>query len=163
MPALSKRILLQLANPADALAIAELSRDLIETGLGWSWTQARVMQQIEDPETLVLTARSRGIVIGFNIMNFGQETAHLSLFAVRHDWQRRGIGQRMFEWSRASAMTAGIATIRLELRADNRGACAFYRALGFEEAGWVAGYYSGRETALRMRLDLRRAVQRSRT
>jgi [ribosomal protein S18]-alanine N-acetyltransferase len=163
MPALSKKIVLQPAGPPDALAIAELSRDLIETGLGWRWTPARVSQQIHDPETLVLTARSRGILIGFNIMNFGMETAHLSLFAVHRDWQRHGIGRQMFEWARTSAVTAGIALIRLELRADNRDASAFYRALGFREAGWAPGYYSGRETALRMQLDLRREIQRSQT
>jgi hypothetical protein len=30
-------VTLRLASPADAQSIAELSRDAIEHGLGWSW------------------------------------------------------------------------------------------------------------------------------
>ena len=49
-----------------------------------------------------------------------------------------------------SAATAGVASIHVELRARNTGAHAFYRAIGFAETLRVPGYYSGRETAIRM-------------
>ena len=146
---------LGLASIDDALAIAEMSRDLIETGLGWSWTPARVAREIRDRESIVLVARLRGLLIGFAVAGFGDEVTHLSLLAVRREWQRRNIGRSLFEWLKASALTAGMAEMRVELRAVNRGARQFYRALGFEEAGWSPGYYRGRETALRMRLNLR--------
>lgn len=162
MAAAFGKILLEPAKPEDALAIAELSRDLIESGLGWSWTPGRVAREIHNPDTLVLAARLRGSLVGFGIMNFGTDTAHLSLFAVHRGCQRRGIGRRMFQWMQASALTAGIAVIRLELRADNRAACVFYRGLGFRETGCTPGYYRGRVTALRMELDLRHAAQCSR-
>ncbi|HWQ38814.1 MAG TPA: GNAT family N-acetyltransferase [Burkholderiales bacterium] len=151
------------ASLADALAIAELSRDLIETGLGWSWTPVRVANEIRDRDTIVLTSRHRSSIIGFAIMNFGDELGHLSLLAVRRDWQRRGVGRAMFQWLKSSALTAGIAAIGLELRAANHQARQFYRALGFEEAGYAPGYYRGRETALRMRLNLRPAALGFRT
>lgn len=154
-PSPSGPISLQLATAADAITIAEMSRDLIETGLGWSWTRIRVARAILDRETLVPTARLHGRLIGFGIMEFGDETAHLSLFAVRPAYQRQGIGRQLFEWLKESALTAGIAMIKLELRADNGIGQRFYRALGFEEAGWTVGYYRGRETALRMALHLR--------
>ncbi len=38
----------------------------------------------------------------------------------------------------------------MELRARNADALAFYRAIGFEETLRLPGYYSGRETAIRM-------------
>jgi len=38
--AISRSVDLVPAIPADALAVAEMSRDLIETGLGWSWGPA---------------------------------------------------------------------------------------------------------------------------
>lgn len=151
------------ASLPDALTIAELSRDLIETGLGWSWTPARVANEIRDRDTIVLTSRHRAKIIGFAVMSFGDELAHLSLLAVRRDWQRRGVGRGMFEWLKASAFTAGIAAIGLELRAANHEARQFYRALGFEEAGYAPGYYRGRESALRMRLNLRPAALGFRT
>jgi ribosomal-protein-alanine N-acetyltransferase len=148
-----------LATAADALAIAEMSRDLIETGLGWSWTRKRVERAILDRETLVLIARHHGEMIGFGIMEFGDQAAHLSLFAVKPAFQRKGTGRRMFEWLKESALTAGIAAIKLELRAGNDVGQAFYRHLGFEETGWAAGYYRGRENALRMALNLRQQLK----
>jgi ribosomal protein S18 acetylase RimI-like enzyme len=143
---------LEIAGTADALAISEMSRDLIETGLGWSWTPRRVTRAIGNPNTQVLVARNRGQVAGFGIMEYGDETAHLSLFAVRSEYQRQGLGARMFDWLRSSALTAGIALIKLELRSDNLPAQRFYRALGFTETGQADGYYQGRETALCMAL-----------
>ena len=144
------------AIPEDAMAVAEMSRDLIESGLGWSWSQQRVARAIGDAETMVLTARDCGRVVGFGIMEFGEEKAHLSLLAVKPGYQREGIGTQVFGWLRESALTAGIAVVKLELRATNVVAQQFYRSLGFEEAGWAVGYYRGRETALRMALHLRR-------
>jgi len=152
-------IRLRLATLADAADIADMSRSLIETGLGWSWTRQRVGHAICNPETLVLTAVYDRDIVGFGIMDFGDETAHLSLFAVRESFQRQGLGIRMFDWLRASALTAGIALIRLELRASNEGARAFYRTLGFIDSGRAVGYYRGRESAMRMALDLRKAAR----
>lgn len=145
----------ELATETDALAIARMSRDLIETGLGWSWTAARVLRSIGDPEVLVLVAREGRRLIGFAIMDFGEEAAHLALLAVDTTHRRLGIGRRLFDWLKESALTAGIAVVKLELRAGNVDAQHFYRCLGFEETGWSVGYYRRRETALRMALRLR--------
>jgi ribosomal protein S18 acetylase RimI-like enzyme len=144
-----------LADEADALTIARMSRDLIETGLGWSWTAARVLRSIRDIDAIVLVARAGGRILGFAIMDFGDEAAHLSLLAVDPSHRREGIGSRLFGWLKESALTAGIAVIKLELRAGNLEAQHFYRSLAFEEIGWTAGYYRRRETALRMALRLR--------
>jgi ribosomal-protein-alanine N-acetyltransferase len=145
----------RLANTADAPEIAQMSRTLIEAGLGWSWTRQRVESAIRASETLVLAATLEESIAGFGIMDFGDEAAHLSLFAVREDLQRQGIGTGMFEWLRRSALTAGIAVVRLELRARNLHAQSFYRSLGFEQTGRTPGYYRGKEHALRMALNLR--------
>jgi [ribosomal protein S18]-alanine N-acetyltransferase len=151
-------ILFELAAEADALAIARMSRDLIETGLGWSWTAARVLRAIRDPEALVLVAREGRSLVGFAIMDFGEEAAHLALLAVDPSHRRRGVGRDLFGWLRESALVAGIAVVKLELRANNVEAQHFYRCLGFEEIGWTVGYYRRRETALRMALRLRQSA-----
>ena len=113
----SRNLTLKLAAPADAAPIAAMSRELIEAGLPWSWTPERVVRNLADPDTLVLTARDAAFLAGFAIMQFGQERAHLSLLAVRPDYQRQGVARRMLEWLSASALTAGIASIHLELPA----------------------------------------------
>jgi ribosomal-protein-alanine N-acetyltransferase len=70
--------------------------------------------------------------------------------AVRPSAQRRGVARRMTSWLVESALIAGIASIHLELRAQNRAAYAFYRSVGFGETLRLPGYYRGRETAIRM-------------
>jgi ribosomal protein S18 acetylase RimI-like enzyme len=64
----------------------------------------------------------------------------------------------LLAWLEACALTAGIATITLELRANNYGARNFYQRLGFKQAAYLPGYYRGIETALRMSRDIRRVI-----
>ncbi len=146
---------LALARPADAGRIAQLSRDLVETGLGWSWTPARVERQIHCRDSVVLTARHLGPLVGFAIMFFGDTHAHLNLLAVNAPYQRMGIGSRLIAWLEESARVAGTFCVHLEVRAGNACARAFYRRLGYRECESLPGYYGGREAALRMMRDLR--------
>jgi ribosomal-protein-alanine N-acetyltransferase len=149
----------RLAKSPDAYPIALMSRELIETGLsGWSWPPERVARSIQARDTVVLVAAVQNHVIGFAIMNFGDAQAHLSLLAVQSSYQRCGIGRQMMEWLEESALVAGIATVNLELRANNHTARDFYRVLGFKEAAYIPGYYHGVETALRMSRDIRRRI-----
>ena len=153
------------AQAADAQIIAEMSRRLVEVGLPWTWTPARVARHLHHPESLVLAIRSVGAssptLVAFAIMHFGDDIAHLNLLAVDSRWQRRGLGRRLVEWLEQSAITAGTFTLCLEVRARNPVALLFYRELGFTETGRVPRYYSGREDALRLTKDLRHPQARS--
>jgi [ribosomal protein S18]-alanine N-acetyltransferase len=148
-------IRLRLARRGDAPTLAAMSRDLIETGLGWHYRTERIAQLLGTAETVSLVATEGALTAGFAIMTLGEERAHLVLLAVRADHHRRGIGRRMAQWLVETAVTAGIATLHVELRAQNKAAYAFYRALGFEQTLRIAGYYRGRETAIRMMRMLR--------
>lgn len=146
---------LGLASASDAYAIAAMSRDLIETGLGWEYRRERVARMIADPDTIALVARETPRVAGFALMSVAEDRAHVALLAVRPAHQRRGVARRMLAWLTASAETAGVATVHVELRAGNEPAYALYRACGFEETLRVPGYYRGREAAVRMLRVLR--------
>ncbi|HEX4242285.1 MAG TPA: GNAT family N-acetyltransferase [Steroidobacteraceae bacterium] len=139
-----------LARPSDAREIAEMSRDLIEQGLTWSWTPSRVQHSITGPESSVVVARRAGAIAAFAIMHFGDEVAHLNLLAVASGHRRQGLGTRLMEWLTTTAIEAGVFRINLELRTQNDAARAFYQSLGFDQLGVVQGYYQGREAALRM-------------
>ena len=141
---------LRLAHVRDAQGMAQMSRDLIETGLGWTYDTAKIARLIAHAETLTLVACDDLGLAGFAIMQFGDERAHLVLLAVRPRSQRQGVGRRLLGWLIESARVAGIAELGLELRAGNAGARAFYRALGFSDAGLLPGYYRNGEPALRM-------------
>ena len=146
----SDALTLRLAGSTDARAIAAMSRDHVESGLGWKYDTPRILRAIRDADTVVLVACDRSEVSGFAIMEFGETRAHLVLLAVRPRRRRLGIGRRLMQWLLESAQTAGIESIHLELRAGNEAARAFYRVLGFAPTIVVPGYYGGREAALRM-------------
>lgn len=150
-----EHITLRLAQRSDANHIALMSRDLIEVGLGWSWQPERVARTMRRADSTTLVACDGRRVVGFAIMQFGDEHAHLSLLAVAASHRRRSIGKRLIGWLLESAYTAGIAVIHLELRTTNQAARRFYRSLGFVEGAFIPGYYCGRETALRMLRELR--------
>jgi [ribosomal protein S18]-alanine N-acetyltransferase len=148
-------ITLRFARRSEAPALALMSRDLVEAGLGWHYRADRIRQLIDDVDSVALAACDGQRVAGFAIMSFGDEHAHLVLLAVRATHQRRGIARRMTEWLLESAATAGIASIKVELRTDNVAAYELYRGLGFAEMMRAPGYYRGRETAIFMMRMLR--------
>jgi ribosomal-protein-alanine N-acetyltransferase len=153
---------IRLAREDDAEVIARMSRDLIEAGLGWSWTSQRVRRSIAHRDTLSVVAYKESAavkphdapVIAFAIAYFGDEQAHLNLLAVLPEYQRKGVGKRLVAWVTESALVAGIRTVNLELRLRNATGRSFYRALGFKDNALVPNYYRGVETAVRMSRDI---------
>jgi [ribosomal protein S18]-alanine N-acetyltransferase len=141
---------LRLARAADAKAIANMSRELIETGLGWRWTEQRVVANITNDNTNVLVARLDNRLAGFGIMKYGDRVAHLNLFAVAPDCRRTGIGRQLLRWLERCATVAGNVAVSLEVRASNTGAQRFYESMGYRTLVQLPGYYQGVEPALRM-------------
>ncbi|MEO6363809.1 MAG: GNAT family N-acetyltransferase [Caldimonas sp.] len=150
---------IRFATRADALGIAEMSRDLVEYGLGWSWTRERILRSLRHPDTNAIVASSQehdADRAGFAIMKYGEEEAHLLLLAVAPDQARRGVGSAMLGWLEASAQVAGIARVTLEARSGNAVARSFYRHHGYAASQLLPGYYGGREASVRMVKNLHR-------
>jgi [ribosomal protein S18]-alanine N-acetyltransferase len=143
-----------LAGAEHARSIAEMSREYIEYGLGWSWTQARVIKAIHDDSTNVAIMQERGAVIGFGIMRYGEQRAHLVLLGVALGHRKRGLGALMLAWLEKCAVAAGLERVQLEARADNPDAIAFYIEQGYGQAGTVPGYYRGAIDAVRLEKPL---------
>jgi len=148
MPADPSKI--RLATPAEATDIARMSRDMIEFGLPWTWTEQRVRHAIHDRATNVAVALRRQHLQGFGIMEYGDDTAHLVLLAVQPVLRHQGWGGRLTHWLEATAQTAGIGRVSVEARADNHNAIAFYLRLGYQHTATVAGYYEGKIDAVRL-------------
>ena len=107
---------------------------------------------------MVLVASRSGVIEGFAIMKFGDNTAHLLLLAVLPQARRSGIGSSLLRWLEKSCVTAGILHVRLEMRAANRAANLFYRKLGYRRLCQVAAYYDRREAAVVMGRTLNERV-----
>jgi len=98
---------------------------------------------------------ARGVVAGFIVASLLPPQAELEIIAVAPQFQRRGQARRLFTALAVELRTGQSAELLLELRASNLPALAFYRSLGFTEAGRRPRYYHDPiEDALLMRLRL---------
>lgn len=140
---------ISLAVPDDAAAIAALSRRVIEHGLDWRWTPRRVLASMVDADTNVVVARRGADMLGFAVMHYADDEAHLLLLATQPRCRRQGVGSMLLAWLESTLAVAGIRTLRLETRSSNAGARAFYRHHGFTETERRSGYYQGVEDAVR--------------
>ena len=140
----------RLATPGDARAIAELSRDFIEYGLGWTYTSNRILRAIRSRTTNVAVVSERTNLLAAGIMEYAETTAHLVLLGVQPRQRRRGLGRLVLQWLEECALTAGLERVGVEARADNPGAIDFYQRQGYEIRGYVPAYYRGVVAAVRL-------------
>jgi ribosomal-protein-alanine N-acetyltransferase len=133
-----------------------MSRVLIEYGLTWRWTEKRVGASIRAADANVLVARMDNRIVGFAIMRYGEDDAHLDLLAVASAYQRLGVARQLLSWLEKCAVVAGTFKVELEVRANNEGARRFYERMGYRVIAEAPGYYQGVEAALRMGRDLRK-------
>ena len=143
----------RLGRGSEAADMAAMSRDLVEHGLGWSWTESRIRRKMVNPDAVVLVAADEGRMADFAIMEFAEEHAHLNLLAVRPSYQRKAVGRGLIEWLEASVTVAGITSIFVEVRTRNSTGRLFYRALGYRELAFLPGYYAAGESGIRMLRD----------
>ena len=148
-------VAVRFATPADAGAIARMSRDEIEHGLPWRWTPQRVAHSIGDPDTNVVVVDGRDGMAAFGIMFHADDDAHLLLLAVHHAAHRSGIGSAVLLWLENAARAAGARRIRVEARRDNPAARNFYGEHGYHERSIRPGMYSGVLAGIRMEKWLR--------
>jgi [ribosomal protein S18]-alanine N-acetyltransferase len=145
---------IRLATRDDVRAIAALSRTEIEQGLPWRWTPPRVQRAVADARTNVCVAMQQASLLGFGIMVYADDTAHLSLLAVNSDARRQGVGTALLLWLEQVAAVAGIERVQLEARQSNAAALAFYRRHGYTQTDTVAGMYLGVEDGVRLQKRL---------
>ena len=134
---------ISIAQESDAAEIAQMSRDLIEANLPWTWRPERVSRAIKAEHMNVAVVRERQTLMAFGIMEYWDDDAHLVLFAVRPSSQRQGIGTAVLQWLENSALVAGSQRIRVEARRDNLAARNFYNEHGYHELKIKARMYSG--------------------
>lgn len=157
MPGLTIR----LATALDAEAIALDSMSEIEHDLTWRWTPGRIVAAIDDPETNVAVAFEEGAMLGFGVMHYDDDVAHLQLFAVRENVRRRGIGSALLVWLERVARVAGVTTLKVESRLNNRPALAFYRKHGYLEVEAVRGMYDGSDDGVRLEKTISTAAKQA--
>src|SRR5256886_13570438 len=108
---------LEPARIADAALLAGMSQELVESGLRPAWDAARIAWHIRHPDSVVLAARAGTAIVGFAIMRYADDSAHLNLLAVAPEHRRRGIARRLLKWLEDTPLTPRNFPIALQLRA----------------------------------------------
>lgn len=115
------------------------------------WPLFAFFPYLLDREALAFVAEEDG-VLGFLLALREGEEVHIHDLAVAPEHRRKGVAsallQRLFEEIR------GARRVRLEVRASNRAAQAFYKKHGFREVAVLPGYYADGEDGLLMVRDL---------
>jgi ribosomal-protein-alanine N-acetyltransferase len=107
------------------------------------------------PPRLALLAEFAGRIAGFAILSILGPEAELESIAVAPEAQRQGVGRALLHAAFSASLSAGAATLLLEIRASNTSAAALYRQTGFRETGRRPGYYTDpKEDAILMARDL---------
>jgi len=100
-------------------------------------------------------ARYAGKLIGYVVVWFVLDEAHIANLAVDPSWRRQGLGTRFINKVIEEGRGRGTRRIDLEVRVSNQEAIGLYIHLGFRPVGVRKGYYAdNREDALLMRLSL---------
>jgi tRNA threonylcarbamoyladenosine biosynthesis protein TsaB len=128
------------------------------------WPQSAYLKAINsqfEPEStprriaLVAAGPQPGSIHGFAVASLLPPRAELETIAVAPEMQRLGLGESLFQALAAELKAADVNELVLEVRASNRPALAFYRALGFIKTDRRPGYYADPiEDAILMSLPL---------
>jgi ribosomal-protein-alanine N-acetyltransferase len=95
--------------------------------------------------------------MGYAVVQFIMDEAHLLNICVDPDLQGRGFGRRILEHIIEHAKSRESAVVVLEVRCSNNKAQNLYTQAGFNEMSVRRGYYpaeQSREDAILMGLDL---------
>lgn len=139
------------AADADAIAILEAESQGED-----AWSAALVRDGVAGdlPTVQYLVAETDGHAVGYAVASYAGDIAELQRIGVAEGSRRTGLASALLAAVVAHAPSTGADRMLLEVRADNRGALAFYAARGFSEIDRRPRYYRDGVDAVVMRLPL---------
>lgn len=111
------------------------------------WSEAALAKALEEDASYFLVAEQDREIAGFVVGREIAEEAEILNLAVKPEYRRRGIGQSLVRALLEVLAGTGVVKVYLEVRESNQGGIAFYRRLGFQEAGRRDRYYHQPEEA----------------
>ena len=121
----------------DIPAVAALEREIFSM----PWSENGFLSALSSSDTLYLTARADGRVIGYCGLLQSFDEADITNVAVSPAYRGRGVGYRMLSELMEAGKTRGIERYTLEVRVSNQAALALYEKLGFASVGVRKNFY----------------------
>jgi ribosomal-protein-alanine N-acetyltransferase len=97
-----------------------------------------------------LVAKRNDLLVGYTILSFALNEAHILNFCIDKDHRNLGFGDKLLDFLIAKSRSEGAEKIFLEVRPSNKKAIALYLKKGFEKIAKRSSYYKhahGREDA----------------
>ena len=145
------------ASEADVPAIMVLERT---TFVNDAWSERSMRSEVTNDHCYYLVAfraASHEAIDGYAglLAPAGSTDGDIQTIAVAPGARRQGLGRALMLTLLGEARRRGITAVFLEVRADNPGAQALYRMLGFAEIGVRPHYYQPDDVdAIVMRVDV---------
>jgi ribosomal protein S18 acetylase RimI-like enzyme len=100
--------------------------------------------------------RARRQLAGYILVLYRADSGAARIYSVgvAAPFRRRGLARMLVQAAEKDAIARSRKTMRLEVRADERGTMALYESSGYRRVGCVPRYYSGRIDALRLEKTL---------
>lgn len=123
--------------PEDASLISAFEKRLF----GTCQSAGSYKKMCQQEENIYMVAEDGGKVIAYCIITVLYETADLCNIAVKEEYRRFHIAEKLLEKCVACCEDRGVERILLEVRKGNVPALSFYKKMGFMEIGRRKGYY----------------------
>ncbi|HET8959951.1 ribosomal protein S18-alanine N-acetyltransferase [Nocardioides sp.] len=142
------------ATADDVDAVARLERENLGDD---AWSAALVEEGVSGrlPTVRYVVAQVGDDVVGHAVVSVVADLSELQRIAVAIAHRRTGVATSLLEEAADLARAEGADRLLLEVREDNAGAIAFYRARGFVEIDRRPRYYRDGGTAVVMQRPLR--------
>jgi [ribosomal protein S18]-alanine N-acetyltransferase len=110
--------------------------------LGDFWSMDAYKREIDSPNSSLLALiTAENIVLGFGCLWSILEEAHITILAVRPEYQQQGMGRYLVWGLLQEANAKGLEWATLEVRASNHIAINLYESFGFVVIGRRPNYY----------------------
>lgn len=106
------------------------------------WTEDGIAEELDNENAHFLVAESGGKVLGYIGVHEVCGEAYIDNVAVRPDYRRLGLGEKLLETAQKNAFGRGCEFITLEVRRSNEKAISLYKKLGYQTAGERKNFYT---------------------
>lgn len=141
------------ADITDAAAIAAVER----AAASHPWSERAVRDTLAQPTGFGLVVVDGGEIVAHLLGSAVLDEGELLTVAVLPSHRRRGLARSLHTEAAVVWSARGATSVFLEVRVDNAGAIALYKAEGWQPCGRRRGYYHDGADALLFRLELKDA------
>lgn len=120
------------------------------------WSAPMFLESMSSPIYRNFVIEKDKSVIGYIMLYSVLDEAHITNFAIRPEYRKKGLGSRLLSFAIDYYKQRGVTDYFLEVREKNHEAISLYRSFDFLIVGKRKRYYSDtNEDALIMHLSLR--------